>query len=205
MEDVLIHHPVPQRPLSVPPRTPSVLSRAATVTSSIFPHAPQHEPSRNRLPLGDGSLGRTQDSSEPIMTAIPEQMEDATTSPDVPPSLPKHTIQQRREVQTLLQVSVPDTESAVDSWRRQASGSGPGSALVEAHAQVSDHLSPLRRPTGSDQIELTHMTQSPTNLNAGAQSSQGESQPSSRPNSLKSDIRSRNGTYSPGRRVRDSV
>ena len=206
MVDVPLRHPVPQRPPSVPARTPSVVSRAATISSSIFPHAPGHEPSRGRLPLGDGSLGRTQDSSDSIMIAIPEQMEDPTTAPDVPPSLPRPTIQQRRDVPTPLQVSVPDPESVVDSCRRQPNGSGPGSALFQPNGQVSDRLSPLRRSTVSDQIELTHVfTQSPTNLNTGPQSPQGESQPSSRPNSLTSDIRSRNGTYSPGRRVRDSV
>jgi len=203
MVDVPLRHPVPSRSPPIPARTSSGSSRPPTISSSIFPHAPGREPSRGSFSLGDGSLEPIQDS-EPVMAAIPEQIEDPITVPEVPSSLPQPAIQPRRDAPPPLKVSVPDSESVVDSWRRQRSGSGPASAPLESRGQMGDNPStPLRRLTA---IELTHVAQSPmANLNSWLESPQGESQPNSRLNSFISDARSRNGPYSPGRRVCDCI
>lgn len=182
MADVPLRHPVPLR------STPGS-SRPSTVRSSTFPHTPGHEPSSGGLPIGDGSLGPIQSSSEPMMTAIPEQLEEPT--PNVSPSLPQPAIQKRRDVLTPLQVAIPEPDSFINPLGRQTSVLG---APFEPH----------RRYT-SDQMELDSLGQSPTHLNSWPQSAQEGSRPASRHNSFIVDPRLRNGTYTPGTRVRDCV
>ena len=78
MADVPLLHPVPLR-------STSGSSRLSTVRSSIFSRTPWHEPFSGGLPIRDGSLGPIQNSSEPMMTAIPEHLEEPNS--DVSPSL----------------------------------------------------------------------------------------------------------------------
>jgi hypothetical protein len=187
MADVPLRHPVPLR-------STSLSSRPSTVRSSIFPRTPWHDPSSGGLPIGDGSLGSIQNSSEPMMTAIPEQLEEPT--PDVLPSLPQPDIQQRRDVPTPLQVVIPEPDSFINPLGRQTSVLG---APFETRRQT-----PYRRHT-TDQMELASLGQSPTHLNWYPQSAQEGSRPASRLNSFIVDPRLRNGTYSPGTRLRDCV
>ena len=187
MTDVPLRHPVPLR-------STSISSRPSTVRSSIFPRTPWHEPSSGGLPIGDGSLGPIQNSSEPMMTAIPEQLEEPT--PDVSPSLPQPAVQKRRDVPIPLQVAIPEPDSFINPLGRQTS---PLGAPFEPRRQT-----PYRRYT-SDQMELASLGQSPTHLNLWPQSAQEGSRPASRLNSFTVDPRFRNGSYSPGTRVHDCV
>jgi len=182
MADIPLRHPVPLRstPVSLHP---------STVRSSIVPHTPGDEPSSGGLPIGDVSLGLMQNSSEPMMTAIPERLKEPTQ--DVSPSLPQPTILQRRDVPLPLQVAIP---VPLNPLGRQNTILG---APFEPH-----QLTPDRRYT-SGQMDLTSPGQSPTYLNSWPQFAQEGYLPASPPNSFIVDPR--NSTYTPGTRVRDCV
>lgn len=150
--------------------------------------------------MGDDFSGRFQDSPEPMM-AIPEQPEEASIGTDIAPSLPRHSIQRRRESSIALNVSVPTPDLALDADRTQPTSLG--SAALESNGQPDDHLAtPTSRSfTASDPVQLTPLARTPVSVRNPWQSSpRDEFQSNPRLNSFTSDLRYRNSTLSPGRK-----